>query len=428
MLVGLIVAVPPVNVSLYTTVSLGGYGELLLIGNLLLLGGMKILAEIEGGNLTRPLSFFLNLLFWGIGAGFAFWVIGLSLVYSVPILIIAGWKLRGTGPKMIGSAASAVLLGGLIGSSPWWVTGFIEGNLAIFSELFGSAIAGANQGPWIFQSLKRMISLLVFGGTVITGLRPPWSVQWLMLPLLPFVLTFWMAVLIHAFKRIFETDSKPIHLLALMGATLGIGFILSPYGDDPSGRYFLPLIIPMAVFAVDMVSMRIKKNQVVQGALVIMVMVFNLGGTLQSRSKNPPGLTTQFDPVAQVNHAQIGELISFLKQNNINRGYSNYWVSYPLAFMSGEKLIFSPRLPYHQDFRYTDRDDRYPDYTDLVSESSDIAYITTHHPDLDRYLTSNFQVLDISWSERIIGDYTIYYDLTDTVHVWDIGLGETTSP
>ncbi len=39
-------AVPSVNVILYTTASLGGYGEALLIGNLVLLNGLRIADKI----------------------------------------------------------------------------------------------------------------------------------------------------------------------------------------------------------------------------------------------------------------------------------------------------------------------------------------------------------------------------------------------
>lgn len=35
-------AIPTVNVTLYTTVTLGGYGEMLLIGNLIILAGLRI--------------------------------------------------------------------------------------------------------------------------------------------------------------------------------------------------------------------------------------------------------------------------------------------------------------------------------------------------------------------------------------------------
>src|SRR5579859_5086906 len=39
---GLLMALPPTVVTLYTTISLGGYGELLVIGNLVLLMGLEI--------------------------------------------------------------------------------------------------------------------------------------------------------------------------------------------------------------------------------------------------------------------------------------------------------------------------------------------------------------------------------------------------
>ena len=38
----LLMAIPTVNVTLYTTISLGGYGEALLLGNLILLAGLRV--------------------------------------------------------------------------------------------------------------------------------------------------------------------------------------------------------------------------------------------------------------------------------------------------------------------------------------------------------------------------------------------------
>ena len=41
--------------------------------------------------------------------------------------------------------------------------------------------------------------------------------------------------------------------------------------------------------------------------------------------------------------------MDFLEAEGLERGYSNYWVSYRIAFLSGERLIFVPRLPYKAD-------------------------------------------------------------------------------
>ena len=123
-----------------------------------------------------------------------------------------------------------------------------------------------------------------------------------------------------------------------------------------------------------------------------------------------------------------GELIKFLQDNQIRAGYSNYWVSYPLAFLSGEEIIFLPRLPYHEDFRYTARDDRYYPYQQVVKAASELAYITTNHPELNDYLREQFSNKGISCEENTIGDFQIFFNLSHSIHVDEIGLGITTIP
>jgi hypothetical protein len=70
---GLLMAIPTVNVTLYTTVSLSGYGEALVIGNLLLLTSLWIA--------DRPRSIARYLL-WGGLAGLGLWAFALTLVYG----------------------------------------------------------------------------------------------------------------------------------------------------------------------------------------------------------------------------------------------------------------------------------------------------------------------------------------------------------
>jgi hypothetical protein len=162
--------------------------------------------------------------------------------------------------------------------------------------------------------------------------------------------------------------------------------------------------------------------------LFLLVLIYSFWGTVLSARRFPPGITTQFYSPSQIDHRYDRELIAFLQRVGETRGYSNYWVTYPLAFLSQENLIFTPRLPYHLDFRYTERDDRYAPYDDLVASSQRVAYITTNHPELNGYLRSSFASLDVSWQEARIGDYTIFYALSQPVRPQEIGLGVTTSP
>jgi hypothetical protein len=149
-------------------------------------------------------------------------------------------------------------------------------------------------------------------------------------------------------------------------------------------------------------------------------LAFNLWGTVQSAVRNPPGLTTQFDAATRVDHRFDSALIAFLEQNGERRGYTNYWVAYPLAFLSGEDLVFVPRLPYHPDFRYTARDDRYAPYDDLVTAGDRIAYITTSHPALDERLRQGLAAAGASFMEVSIGDYHVFYRLSIPLRPEDI--------
>jgi 4-amino-4-deoxy-L-arabinose transferase-like glycosyltransferase len=426
---GLIMAVPPINVALYSTVSLGGYGEMLLVGNLLILGGLSIVQQIRDSESVIDSKLYLGLFLWGIGAGFGFWIIGLTVVYSLPLVILIFWYLiKKTSWKAI-LPGLVFLAGGIIGSAPWWFSSVQTGNIAIIHEIAGSAIKATATGSWILKPLQRTLNLFIFGATALIGLRPPWDIRWLMLPLIPIILIFWISVLIFNVKKVIESEGDiGLKTLALMGLVLTAGFILSPYGDDPSGRYFLPLMMPMSIFGANLLKTQFPKKRILEYVTILLVLVFNFGGILQATKMNPPGITTQFDKVAQVDQRYMGELIEFLQDNQIRAGYSNYWVSYPLAFLSGEEMIFLPRLPYHEDFRYTARDDRYYPYQQVVKAASELAYITTNHPELNDYLRERFSNQGITWEENRVGDFQIFFNLSQSIHVDELGLGVTTTP
>lgn len=416
-----LLAAPPVNVVLYTTVSLGGYGEALLIGNLILYFGLK---SIEKSKASTSMLWFWGLGFW---MGLGLWVHGLTGIYTLPVLLgLAYWRIRNRDSislkenvGVFGMIASGVL----VGSLPWWVYAYRQGMETLIAELFGSAIA-VSQGGWLQQLAVNFFNFLLFGVSVTVGLRPPWEIRWLALPLAPFALAFWLAVVGLWVRTLRHTKPSLSHwILSGIALTFVLAFVLTPFGADPSGRYFLPLWIVLALIAGEMVGKFIPKVGYQIGC-VALVAIFNLWGVLECAVRYTPGLTTQFDPVAVINHRHLPDLIRFLQETGETRGYTNYWVAYPLAFLSGEELIYSPRLPYHPDLRYTPRDDRYPAYTEQVARSERVAYITTKNPQLDEYLTAKFRSLGLEWQETWIGDYHVFYRLSAAVHPQKIGLGD----
>jgi hypothetical protein len=204
---------------------------------------------------------------------------------------------------------------------------------------------------------------------------------------------------------------------------LFLGFVLTPFGGDPSGRYFLPLYLPLFIFAADALMTLRERVGRWAGALLGAVLVFNLVGTAQAALTNPPGITTQFEAITQVDHRYDVQLMDFLRAHGGTRGYANYWVAYPIAFLSGEEIILVPRLPYKADLRYTSRDDRYAPYQERVAVSPQVVYVTTHHPILDAMLQERFRMLGVDFHETQIGSYHVFYDLSrkvtpDEVAVW----------
>jgi 4-amino-4-deoxy-L-arabinose transferase-like glycosyltransferase len=424
----LLLAIPTVNVSLYTTASLGGYGEALLLGNLILLGTLQIKQAWYAGRRSR---LWAAAGLWGFLVGMGLWAFGLTLIYSLPAALFLLFSLippavrqRKT-PRLWG-VLLLLAAGFLVGASAWLFYAAQHGLRQLLLELSGSAIASAESGAFAVRFVSHLVNFLLLGTSVIFGLRPPWEVRWLGLPILPFVLFFWLAVCAWMVRKALHSHRAHGQLL-LIGVvlTLMAGFLFTSFGVDPSGRYFVPLAVPLALFAADWILVVTRRRKSLAVALVLLVVGYQLWGNIQSAT-SATGLTTQFYAPTQIDHQYDSQLIQFLNPQGETTGDSNYWVCYPLAILSKEALIFTPRLPYHTDLKYTRRDDRYPPYDQIVDQASRAAYITTLNPALDDYLREHFQALQVSWREQRIGDYHVYYHFSRVIRPDEINLGETT--
>lgn len=415
--VGLIAAgllsIPTVNMTLYTTVSLGGYGEALLLGNIILLLTIRLSRCFRIG----------EAFLWGGLAGLGLWANALTMVYVVPGLVFLVVSQRKTIQK-IGWMLFWVGLGGFFGAFPWWWYALRHGWYHLIAELTGSAVS-VEQVSWLARSGMHLVYFLLLGLPVTFGLRPPWAVEWLALPLIPFALAGWGILLMECVRLAKHSMvvQKGYWLLLGVGVTLIGGFVFTAFGVDPSGRYFLPLVVPLALMAAAGASFSHLPRWLSHAALMG-IMSFQVVGNLQTGLTYPPGMTTQFHAPTILEHRYDGELIRFLQDQGETRGYTHYWVAYPLAFQSSESLIFIPRLPYHTDLRYTSRDNRYAPYNELVDSSPRVAYITANNFALDRLIMDGFRRLGVTWNEKHIGDYHIFYALSQKVTPEELGLGE----
>ncbi|HVN54275.1 MAG TPA: hypothetical protein VMT46_08090 [Anaerolineaceae bacterium] len=408
----LLMAIPAVNTTLYTTASLGGYGEAILIGSLILLVALEILndpGDRARGNQSSKLSLFSGL--FGFLSGMGLWAFGLSLIFtaSAGITIFLDAIRHRKKLSWIPMVFSG-LAGFLLGSAPWWSYAVQHGFSNLVLELSGSAVA-VESGSLIDKLLAHGINFFLLGLPALWGLRPPWEVRWLTVPLIPFVLAIWVALIYWGIRTLIRSRNPLLSMAWGVIFLQAAAFLLTPFGIDPSGRYFLPLVISFALTAGYLMEALPAHTSVKWGAIAVLV-AFQLGGNVESALRFPPGITTQFGPETRVDHTADGELVRFLQENGETTGYTNYWVSYPMAFLSSEKIIFVPDLPYHLDLRYTPRDDRYQPYAQIVQDSPRVALITTGQPALEKFIREYLREAGIHWSERKIGDYLVFYHLT----------------
>lgn len=404
---GALLAIPTVNLTLYTTVSLGGYGEALLIGNLLLLTALRY--RKDPGKSWLALA-------WGGLAGFGLWAFGITLVFSLPSGVVVARTLYRSHQK--GGwlrPVALLLLAAAAGAAPWWLTALRQGPQAFVSELLGSAIAGASPAGALQAAGSHLLALLLFGPTVIIGLRPPWGTDLLAQPLAPAAAAAWLFLAYQGLRALRLHDPARTGrwtLLGVAGVTV-LGLVITPFGGDPSGRYFLPLAVPLALLAAEVLARLATKRWA--WAILGTVLSFNLWGTLQAARQDPPGLTTQFNPETRIEADRIPELARALEALGERRGYTTYWVAYPLAFHSEEQLIFVPRLPYHLDLRLTERDNRYAPYNSMVESSERVAYITARHPELEARLRAGLERAGAGWRETELGEFRIFHSLSTAV-------------
>jgi 4-amino-4-deoxy-L-arabinose transferase-like glycosyltransferase len=396
----LLYAIPIPLVTTYTTATLGGYGETLLIGNVLLL----LIYRLD----HMPSSRWTWVAF-GLIAGLGFWTSVMTMVYAVPAALWLLWRVR----RAVWPGLLSAALAFLVGSAPWWVA-LVEMQGAPLREMLGIGERGvALAGSFLNDVALHAFYWVTFGSTVLFSLRFPWSSE-LIAPLLaPIALAINALAIGYAIRNL-KSNRRMLPLWGL-ALCLTAGFIFTSFGNDPSGRYFLPLYLPLSI-CVAALSSYLRRRKVWLGGLMLAALLgYNLLTTVAAATRVPPGVTTQFDAVTSIDWRQDDELIEFLDAHGVTRGYSNYWVAYRLAFRSDERIIFAPRLPYHTDFRYTTHDDRYPVYTTMVDAAPRAAYITTHFPELDGRLRAAFDERDITFAEMQIADYHIFYDLSKKV-------------
>lgn len=411
----LLFGLPTVNQVQYSTVTLGGYNEALILGVWCLYLAVGILTD------DRLPQTRLRFAWLGLLAGLGLWAFGFSLVISLPAVGFAWIALRQRAKKEKAICLGLLILAGFVGASPWLWYAIQHGLGPLLTELSGSAVAVEHTGV-LAKTFTHLVSLILLGIPAGLGFRPPWSAEFILLPLLPVALIIWIVICIQAFRL--TRQSRAVGLLVSVPMTLFIFFVFTSFGVDPSGRYFLPLGLILAVLAGGILAdWRPAKIPWIVPLMSVILLIYQGLGAQRAVTRSEFGLTTQFAPNTSYSAEEMTDLISFLRANDLKTGYTDYWTSYPMAFLSDEELVYIPRMPYHLDLSYTVRDDRYEPYTATVYAAQANTFITRSNAPLDAYLDEALTRAGLEWDEATVGDYKIYFHLSQNLTPEDLGLG-----
>lgn len=394
---GLMLAVPNVLVALYTTATLGGYNETLLLGALIVLVGFPIARGSAG-----PWRWALV----GLLAGLGWWINALIVVYALPLgllLFVRLWRARGDGPRLLIGPALA-LAGFALGSAPWWLFAF-EHDLAPLRFLIGD-----RGGP--FASAEgtqpfgvRLIGLAAFGLPAVLGLRFPWSPGWFLPPIGAAVLLVYAVALVRLARRgsLLRPGGRGL-VFGQIGLLVAV-FMWSRFSNDPTGRYFLPLTLPLGVALAALIAS--LPGRWLKAALVGMLVAFHAAG-LATAARGPFGLTTQFNTAEHLPADYDAAVLAFLRGHSITTGYASYWAAFRLAFLSEEIVTFSAALPPRDDLEWTPFYERYPPYRAAAAAAPPV-FLTANTPALDVALERLFADAGVTYSVERIGPYRVYY-------------------
>lgn len=399
---GLVLAVPPVVVALYTTATLGGYNETLLLGNVIVILGYAV---THGHADSRWRWAVL-----GGCAGLGFWANALLVVTALPVALLI---LRYFSVRRLPLYALAVF-GFVVCSAPWWVFDFTHDHAALETFLRHEQTGEfAGIGIPYVPPAQRILGMAVLGWPALFGLRFPWSGAYILPPAGLLVGLIYTAAAIVLLRRHNPLKSDARALVLGTPALFVIIFIASHFGADPTGRYFLPMIIPLAVLLGTLAETLRVQGRVRAAVAVVALVIGTYGAGQVLAARQPPGLTTQFDPVSHITNDHDDALIEWLDAHEIRHGYTSYWIAFRLAFLSEERLQFSAALPYKQDLSYNPADNRYSPYAEATAQAERVAYITTTHlPELQQRLVEQLAALGVRYRLHTLGPYVVFYDLS----------------
>ncbi|MBX7144611.1 MAG: hypothetical protein K1X79_09190 [Oligoflexia bacterium] len=337
-LAALFVALPPQMLVVWSGMARGGYMEILCIGSLALICGVRWL------RLDSPWLRHTSIVAALLGLGW--WVNNQIVYFALPLVFFMGcaflqrpfktWAERG---RQISQHAGAALAAFVVGGFPFWFHNLLN-NFVSFEVVQRARSA---------DMLEHVEGLVKSALPMIIGARRQWHTEDVFLGATPIVsgLTAYLLLLVlhrrrYQLRQLFMLridKGAPIELLILMiPIVLGI-FCMSSFGFlVESPRYLLPLYIPLSILSAFGVLSAYSLNRALGVASCVGLLVINLASTyLGGRALPGEPVIFKGERVSK-NHSELNK---FLLDRKIELVRANYWIGYRLAFETEEKVRFS---------------------------------------------------------------------------------------
>ncbi|MFN8527956.1 MAG: glycosyltransferase family 39 protein [Anaerolineae bacterium] len=408
---GLLLAIPSVLFATYTSATLGGYGETLLLGNLLLI----LALDLAGSQPSRP-AWMMRWFALGLIAGVGWWTNALIAVYALPALVVllanplrsAARNLSALVPVLGGGLIA--LVGLLIGAAPWWVFA-LQNNFAPLAFLTGGGTGSGFAGTDVFSLPldQRLIGFFLLGLPTVFGARFPWFSSYFLAPVGLLVGGIVLLAGYRFFARRVENNGRLLIGVLIIG--FSVVYLASRFSFDPTGRYFLPLVMPVAVMVGSLIGRLWARRRIFALLLIGVVIGYQAIGQIVTATTYP-GFTTQFNLDTHIPNTDDDALIAFLDEHELYRGYTQYWIAFRLAFLSGERMQYSASLPYLPSLHYTPLDDRIPAYRQAADSADTFAYIlantTPNVEPIRAWLEGELAARQIEYTSAEVGPFTVY--------------------
>lgn len=390
---GLYVAVPPAFFALWSLKARGGYIEILVIGQLLIL----IALEMAKTRSPSPLSG----AFLGFLAGLGIWVNPLVGVYLASIGIYLALVLRS---RLLGPWLLAAAVAGLMGALP-----LVSYNLSHELATVGSVL----RGDWsLAEAPRSLVHFFRYSLPILVGLAQASSSQALFWPafqnspgaspvVLPAAVGLSALVLLSLSPRLISlllgrvggADGRS--LLALLLVVVLAVFAVSKFRELVSEpRYLLPLYSAVPMLVAGLAWRRPPWRQLSSLAVVAAIAL-----NLYSIAAIDPKLNLP-DTAMGSTAANRAELTRFLLSHGLAHVYTDYWLAYPLAFESRERIVPSV---------ISGGFNRYIPYAHSVSEAPNPAFVFVAGSKEESAFIARLRERQVEARKDGISAYSVYW-------------------